>query len=69
MIFVFGERALDVDHRDLRWAGVVRPLEPWAFTVPLHLLTQCHPAPGQARRGPRVAETYLRLVHRGLRHR
>src|SRR5215471_10582055 len=40
MLFVFGECELDVDRRELRRAGVVRPLEPKAFTVLVHLLTQ-----------------------------
>src|SRR5262245_51314662 len=44
MVFVFGECTLDVDRRELRRAGVVRPLEPKVFTVLVHLLTQRHRA-------------------------
>src|SRR5262249_39242192 len=44
MVFVFGECALDVDRRELRRAGIVRPLEPKAFLVLVHLLTQRHRA-------------------------
>ena len=44
MICVFGECALDVDRRELRRAGVVRALEPKAFTVLVHLLMQRHRA-------------------------
>jgi DNA-binding winged helix-turn-helix (wHTH) protein len=44
MVFVFGECALDVARRELRRAGIVRPLEPKAFTVLVHLLTQRHRA-------------------------
>jgi DNA-binding winged helix-turn-helix (wHTH) protein len=40
MLFVFGECVLDVDRRELRRAGTVRPLEPEAFLVLMHLLTQ-----------------------------
>ena len=44
MLFVFGECALDVDRRELRRAGLVRSLEPKAFLVLVHLLTQRHRA-------------------------
>jgi DNA-binding winged helix-turn-helix (wHTH) protein len=44
MLFVFGECTLDVDRRKLRRAGLVRPLEPKAFLVLVHLLTQRHRA-------------------------
>src|SRR5437660_62278 len=44
MVFVFGECTLDVDRRELRRAGIVRPLEPKAFLVLVHLLTQRHRA-------------------------
>ena len=44
MIFVFGECALDVDRRILHRAGIERPLEPKAFLVLMHLLTQRHRA-------------------------
>ena len=44
MVFVFGECTLDVDRRELRRAGLVRPLEPKAFLVLMHLLTQRHRA-------------------------
>src|SRR3989442_4198202 len=44
MVFVFGECTLDVDRRELRRAGVGRPLEPKAFTVLVHLVTQHHRA-------------------------
>jgi DNA-binding winged helix-turn-helix (wHTH) protein/class 3 adenylate cyclase/ABC-type cobalamin transport system ATPase subunit len=44
MVFVFGECTLDVDRRELRRAGVVRALQPKAFTVLVHLLTQRHRA-------------------------
>src|SRR5215831_2747860 len=44
MVFVFGECALDADRRKLRRAGIVRPLEPKAFMVLVHLLTQRHRA-------------------------
>jgi DNA-binding winged helix-turn-helix (wHTH) protein len=44
MVFVFGDYELDVDRRELRRAGVVRPLEPKAFTVLVHLVTQRHQA-------------------------
>src|SRR5437660_4738220 len=44
MLFVFGECTLDVDRRELRRAGLVRPLEPKAFLVLVHLLTQRHRA-------------------------
>jgi DNA-binding winged helix-turn-helix (wHTH) protein len=44
MVFVFGECTLDVDRRELRRAGSVRPLEPKAFLVLVHLLTQRHRA-------------------------
>jgi DNA-binding winged helix-turn-helix (wHTH) protein len=44
MVFVFGECTLDVDRRELRRAGLVRPLEPKAFLVLVHLLTQRHRA-------------------------
>src|SRR5882672_3994718 len=44
MVFVFGECTLDVDRRELRRAGIVCPLEPKAFLVLMHLLTQCHRA-------------------------
>src|SRR5438105_10434258 len=44
MLFVFGECTLDVDRRELRRAGIVRPLEPKAFLVLVHLLTQRHRA-------------------------
>jgi DNA-binding winged helix-turn-helix (wHTH) protein len=43
-MFVFGECTLDVERRELRRAGVVLSLEPKAFTVLLHLLTQRHRA-------------------------
>src|SRR6266446_1434260 len=42
MVFVFGEYTLDVERRELRQAGVVRALQPKAFTVLVHLLTQRH---------------------------
>jgi DNA-binding winged helix-turn-helix (wHTH) protein len=44
MVFVFGEHTLDVERRELRRAGVVRALQPKAFTVLVHLLTQRHRA-------------------------
>jgi DNA-binding winged helix-turn-helix (wHTH) protein len=44
MVFVFGECTLDVARRELRRAGIVRPLEPKAFLVLVHLLTQRHRA-------------------------
>src|SRR5262245_37648167 len=44
MIFVFGECELDVERRELWRAGVVRPLEPKAFTVLMCLVTQRHRA-------------------------
>jgi DNA-binding winged helix-turn-helix (wHTH) protein/class 3 adenylate cyclase len=44
MIFVFGACALDAERRELRRAGVVQPLEPKAFTVLIHLVTQRHRA-------------------------
>jgi DNA-binding winged helix-turn-helix (wHTH) protein len=40
MLFVFGEYTLDVDRRELRREGIIRPLEPKAFLVLMHLLTQ-----------------------------
>jgi DNA-binding winged helix-turn-helix (wHTH) protein len=43
MVFVFGECTLDVDRRELRRAGSVRPLEPKAFLVLVHLLATCWP--------------------------
>src|SRR5215471_10439220 len=44
MVSVFGECILDIDRRELRRSGVVRALEPKAFTVLVHLLTQRHRA-------------------------
>src|SRR5438067_6129094 len=44
MVFVFGECTLDIDRWELRRAGVVRALQPKAFTVLVHLLTQRHRA-------------------------
>ncbi len=44
MVFVFGACTLDIDRRELRRAGIVRPLEPKAFLVLVHLLTQRHRA-------------------------
>ena len=44
MICVFGECELDVARRELRRAGVVRPLERKAFTVLVYLLMQLHRA-------------------------
>src|SRR5207245_7041764 len=44
MVFVFGECTLDVERRELRRVGIVRPLEPKAFLVLVHLLTQRHRA-------------------------
>ena len=44
MVFVFGECTLDVERRELQRAGVVRALQPKAFTVLVYLLIQRHRA-------------------------